>query len=658
MSEYQRIAGLIRSTMDYWRENYDEAKKDLKFQSGEAGSQWNDKEYQDRLDNGRPVVQMDQLDQFVNQVSNAVKANTPQIVVYPGDTKTSKKDADLLKGMVRAIEYNSASDEVYDYACTSAIRCAIGWIRVDYDYKDKYSQEEELSIKKVANPLSVYIDQASVRVDGSDAKFGFIVDEMKRSEFKKRFPKAQPISFSEVVDSDDASVDEEDEMIKVVEFFEVYEDDEVQRLHVKRCFLNGEEIMEEGIFPGKYVPLIPVLGADFWVEKKRVLLSLIRKAKEPQQLYNLWKSTETEVLLKQPLAPFVATTGQVEEYADDYKNPEKVAVLRYDNVDVNGKLAPPPSRMAPPQMSPGIVNAAMGMKDDVKGTMGLYNAALGMQSNETSGKAIQERKAQGDMATYHFGDNLFKSIAQTGKVIVNAIPDVYREAAFVMILNEEEEPAPIGINGELAEGQEETLQIVPNRTFGVKVTTGNSWLSQRQEAAQTMMDMIGQKPELMQVFGDLMFKNLDVPGADVIAKRIKRMIPAELRTGEEEEGEQNPQIEMLTQQIQQAQQQMQMMAQQLEAAKMEIEAAENDQQLKSMSERAKLELDAKKMQYSYEEQLIAHDLKKEELSLKRLELEYKSREAEQANRIDALELTIEQLKPLIEQFRSDNLNME
>jgi hypothetical protein len=167
------------------------------------------------------------------------------------------------------------------------------------------------------------------------------------------------------------------------------------------------------------------------------------------------------------------------------------------------------------------------------------------------------------------------------------------------------------------------------------------------------MDMIGQRPELMNIFGDLMFKNLDIPGAEVISKRIKNMIPKEITAGEDE-SEQDPQLNIMAEQLEQMQQQNQELMQQVQAASMELQAVQNDQQLKTQLERAKLELDAKKMQTSLQEQLIAAELKREELSLKRLELEIKSSEAVQASRIDALEEILEQLKPLIVQSSTDN----
>ena len=53
--------------------------------------------------------------------------------------------------------------------------------------------------------------------------------------------------------------------------------------------------------------------------------------------------------------------------------------------------------------------------------------------------------------------------------------------------------------------------------------------TQRQEAAEQMMELIRVFPQSAPVIGDLLVKNLDWPGADQIAERLKAMLPANLQ---------------------------------------------------------------------------------------------------------------------------------
>src|SRR5690606_30840760 len=122
------------------------------------------------------------------------------------------------------------------------------------------------------------------------------------------------------------------------------------------------------------IPLVPVFGEEAWRDGKRHLHSLIRKAKDPQRRYNFWCSTEAELLMKAPKATIIAVGGTTENYAQDYKDPDRAIVLRYDQLDAKGNPAPPPQFNSGPQIPAGIVNAMRQASDDIKATMGLYNS--------------------------------------------------------------------------------------------------------------------------------------------------------------------------------------------------------------------------------------------------------------------------------------------
>ena len=63
-----------------------------------------------------------------------------------------------------------------------------------------------------------------------------------------------------------------------------------------------------------------------------------------------------------------------------------------------------------------------------------------------------------------------------------------------------------------------TLVLV---TYDVVCAAGPSYSTQRQEAAASMQAILQAAPQLMQVAGDLLVKNLDWPGADGLARRLE-----------------------------------------------------------------------------------------------------------------------------------------
>jgi hypothetical protein len=63
------------------------------------------------------------------------------------------------------------------------------------------------------------------------------------------------------------------------------------------------------------------------------------------------------------------------------------------------------------------------------------------------------------------------------------------------------------------------------------VEAGPSFTTRREEAANQMIELIRAFPEAAPVLGDLLAKNLDWPGADEIAERLKALLPPQLQAG-------------------------------------------------------------------------------------------------------------------------------
>lgn len=624
-----------KACVDSWSEVYRLAKEDLDFLSDREGCQWDDREFADRTKVGRPAIQVDQLTQFCHQVVNDIRMNTPNINIIPADMEADPETAEMIEGRIKAIEYKSLADSAYDTAVDFSVKSSVGFIRVDRKYIDDESFEQELCIKRVVNPLSYYIDHNSVEPDGSDAKFAFVLEEMSLDEFKERWPDATPISFDKDADE---KTNSEEEYITIAEYFEVSETEEyigllpdgtkervdgrkkysnkrnVKKRTVKHYKLAGQDILEETIFPGKYIPIVPVYGEEAWKDGKRNIYSLIRKSKGAQRMYNLWKSLETELLMKQPQAPVMAAEGQMAGYEDDWSQPDKAMVLYYKQTDINGKDAPAPQRLQPPTIPTGIVNAARETVDDIKATLGMYNASIGQRSNETSGRAIEARKAEGDVATYHFGDNLVKSVTQVGKILVSALPEIEDSQRIVSVVDKEENFKLIGINGAMTDKQERPYYM--KGKFDVRVVTGAPFTTQRQEAAALYNQTIQAMPDLMPVIGDLVFKYQDAPGSQAISARLKKLVDPKLLDEKDQEA-QNTQVQQMQQQMQQVLEQAQTQIQQLQA---ELQSKQADYQIKA----AELEI------------------KKKEAEIKAAEVAIKAQELQKPEAVDVHEQSIKE----------------
>lgn len=587
-----------KSCKDHWGDIYRKALEDLRFLSDEPFAQWDEREATARTNVGRPVFQVDQLTQYVHQVINDIRMNTPSINIIPADDQADPETAQVIEGRIRAIEYESQASSAYDLAADFAIKSSIGFLRVDHDYTTKDGFEQKLVIKRVVNPQAVMIDPNSIEPDGCDAMYGFYFDDWPLKDFKKKYPKATAISFGEESPNKPS---QENDKVTIAEYFVIDESDEsiglledgttepmdekknykskrtVKKRVVNRYLLAGEDVLETTTFPGDYIPLVPVYGEEAWLEGKRRLLSLIRKAKSPATMYNMLKSSETEILLKQQQAPVQAAVGQMRGFEDDWKKPEKAMVLYYHQTDAAGQQAPAPQRLAPPVVSSGFANASLDAENNIKKSLGMYSAAVGNREGDSSGIALKQLDTSSDLATMHFGDNLVRSITQVGKILISALPTIEDTPRAIQTIGKEDETKTVGINGHMVEGQKRHYDFTKGN-YGVRVTTGAPFTTQRQQAAASYNEIIKAMPQLMPVIGDLVFKYQDTPGSAAISARLNKTIdPKLLDQDDREKNAPDPQVMQLTQQLQLVTEQAQQQIGQLTS---ELQSKQADQAIK------------------------------------------------------------------------------
>jgi ABC-type uncharacterized transport system ATPase subunit len=109
--------------------------------------------------------------------------------------------------------------------------------------------------------------------------------------------------------------------------------------------------------------------------------------------------------------------------------------------------------------------------------------------------------------------------------------------------------------------------------YDVRVAVGPNYSTRRQETAESMMDFIRALPNAGPLVMDLIATNMDWPGADQIADRLKKALPPGMISPDDMSPEEQ-QAAQAAMQMQQQQMQMQQQAQMLEFAKMQAETQE------------------------------------------------------------------------------------
>jgi hypothetical protein len=587
-------------------ENRDRSRVDLEFS---LGAQWDEavRRARETDPNGaRPCLTVDKLDQYVRQVVNDARQNKPAIKPRAKDAGADVETAEVLAGIVRHIEDQSSADIAYDTAVEMAARAGFGFIRVITDYESDDGFTQDILIREVANPFSCYVDPDATQADGSDARYGFAWEDVPREQFEAQYPDADPCGFE--AGKDGAAGWIREDTVRVCEYFAVEDEPRrvwqgqdgqasdveiegavsrtVKRRKVMWRKITAREVLEEREWPSRYIGIVPVYGHRISVEGRRVTRSLVGPAKDAQRMYNYAASAFVERVALTPKAPYVATTNQIEGHEETWRtaNTGNYSVLPY-NADPS---APPPQRQLAADIPSGWMAVMQSMEHDVQSALGMYNAAVGAPSNEKSGRAILARQKEADVATFHIIDNLSRAIRQVGRIIIDLIPRIYDTARVVRILGEDGSEEFAKIDPEQQEARRDirdaagqVIERIYNPGVGrydVTVTVGPGYSTKRQEAAEFLTQVAQSSPAMMQVAGDLMFKALDMPYADELSERMRRMMPPQLQ---EQAGPQVPpevqqQMQVMQQQLAQCQEQLGAAAAQLGDKHMEYEGKRAD----------------------------------------------------------------------------------
>jgi len=572
--------------------------------------------------NARPCLTINKLPQHVRQVTNEQRQNRPSPNVIPVDDKADVEVAEVFDGMIRHIEYISNADVAYDTACDNQVTFGEGYIRILTEYCDEKSFDQDIKIGRVRNSFSVYMDPTIQDPCGADAEWCFITEDILRTEYERLYPDAMPVSSIMVQGVGDQSLSQwlGEMTVRIAEYFycdykpatlNLYPDGtttfqgtpqdkmmrqlglkptrqrKVQRKSIKWCKTNGYEIIEERDWAGSHIPVIRVIGNEWNIEGQLEISGLVRNAKDAQRMYNYWVSQEAEMLALAPKAPFIGYGGQFEGYEEKWKTAN---TTNYPYLEVNpdvtdgaGNILPLPQRAQPPLAQTGLIQAKMGASEDIKAATGQYNASLGMTSNERSGRAILARQREGDVGTYHYVDNYARAIRYVGRQLVDLIPKIYDTARVARVIQVDGQSDMVRLDP----NQPEPVRKIVNEAgvvvqkiynpgvgkYDVKVTVGPSYLTKRQESMDAMSQILQGNPNLWMAAGDLFVKNMDWPGAQELAERLKKMIDPKLLQNEDDPALQaaNQQIQAMQAQMEQMYNMLQNVGKSMEAQKLRID---------------------------------------------------------------------------------------
>lgn len=623
---------------------------------------------------GLPILNENHVRPALEHNVNEFKQSVPAIQVESASDDTNPEFAEQMADMIRTIERDSNAKTHYGTAGWYCIGTGLGFVRVcNEDVPNEFSQQ--LCIKPIANPFTVFMDPAHIDPTGSDCEFIFIVDSLTVDEYLRKYgsstmatdmsaARTSAQGWSEYTAKQQGNQWLTPNTVLVAEYWMrehstemLYEywDKEIgaaktttdldvvagreitnsreQEVHtIKQFILNDKEILDRNEWPGKSIPVIAFKGMEYWNKSKRHLSGIIQAMRAPQKRIDYTLNWQLEMLMMMPKAPYVGTDKNFEnnenEWADINASNQAFVTYNPDNRNSGEK----PSRdilgfdIAASQTI--LANSVEG----VKAVTGMQAPMTGENSNEQgpeSGKAQLTRVQQSQMTRFTEQFNIQNAIAQVGKVIMEAAPAYLKENGRRLIgTRKNGQQYLITLNTDVS-------NMLKDKQFKVAVETGGTYLTKRQEAADKSMTLMTILPQQASSFADIAVENQDWPGAKEIAARLRALVPPQvLAATQEMDKQEGPQVianlksqnGQLTQQLQQIQQEVQPDKIKLQKAEMETAFARHDKTWELEKIKVEREIDMEKLRIEEQKIILEAEIKRRELDQEDRALDLKERE--------------------------------
>ena len=540
VSEFQRRFKIAKSAEEKNRERF---REDRRFvYDNEA--QWADS----GRDSTRPTVTVNRIQVFARNIVNEARESPVSIKVNPTDGLEGRDLADVVAGMIRDVEARSnAADDVYPGAFEDSVTGGFGELRVTVDYESPDSFQQVPTIRRITDPLTVLRDPFYEDPTGADAKWLIVHTRMAKAEFEKRWPDV-PVSS---IKGDDAFWSDADGVL-IAEYFEVVDTEEKlyrlpddttvwaseateeqkasaiekrtsYRRKVQWTKIGGAGVLEGPTeFPSKYIPVVRMPGREWFEDGKRNTCGACHYAKDAQKIYNYGRAQQLERLALAPKAPFIGYAGQFRDPKWKSMNTKNWPYLEIEPLTIAGTAAPLPQRSQVVGIDPALTEEIQLSIDEIKATTGIFDANLGAQGNETSGRAILARQQQGSRANADFVANRNAAVRQVGQILLDIFPRIYDTPRVVRIVGADDGQDMVWILKEfMGRDRKKHFYDLSKSKFDIVLDVGPSYATRRQETAVAMQETLKTMPLVGQVAPDLVVDSQDWPGKEKLAARLR-----------------------------------------------------------------------------------------------------------------------------------------
>lgn len=392
----------------------------------------------------------------------------------------------------------------------------------------------------------------------------------------------------------------------------IEDEKEVKKHKIMHYKFAGDYCLDETEFPCEQLPVVFVDQNSYYDKNgNQVCRAFVQDAKDAQKYIN-YLGTQSAYLLKiSRYDQFIGSKRNVQSLDTQqvWQNPMGIQGMLTFDESPTGVV---PQQLRPPELPSSLITQYQRAMEDLYTSTGLYPTRLGNTGNEVSGAAIDARTKQGSYSTYVAFNSINRAIGVVGEIINEMIPRVYDAERVIRIMTHTGEKV-LTVNQQVDEYGEVIERDIRKGTYQVKLLPGPSFEGQKQEALESLNQVLKYNPQLFNMIADLYVESLPLANNIELKNRLRTLVPPQIiqagKTGESlppEPPQPDPAQILAEQQQQMLQQDLENKSKQLDLKAQEIMLKAKEQEDENQRELERIEMEKVKIAAQLEEQQLRY----------------------------------------------------
>jgi len=633
-TQLERIKENVRQAYEYFKPNYDRYNEFRRFV---FDSSLRDEEVTLLTTLSKPQLEFNVLEAYISRLLGEFSKQEPDIAISADDENTA--DPAVIKVVeqhLRHVLTDASNHNVRYETYKDLLSGGFSVMKVTTDYANPRSFNQVINIRRVFDPTLCGFDHLARDCHKGDGRFCFELFPMAEEVFKEEYPNISIEKFSfrrEFAGFNWSYSNDSTKFVIVADYYEKKKKKEkivqlvtgqvITMKEYNELVANWSDLTVPPGIVGKprmtdleticryriienqvleyeetdftMFPLVFVDGASILIKTpkngnvRQMTRPYVYHAKGAQRLKNfagISLANEIENIVQHKFIIKQEALPQEEAWLEairDIQKPSNIVVNAFFDQNPNQPIPDPIREIAKPPAPPEILQAFTGADSTIQNVLGSYDASLGINNNQLSGKAIEIGALQSNSASMPYIVGFLSGLQRIAHIYVDLLPKYYTTPRTLPVMDEEGNRSYIQINT-----QDSPNMFFDANALNVIVRAGASFQVQKSRTIMMVKEMMGMSPLFSQFIAEkglnFVLDNLEGRGIE----QLKQMVEDWVRDLEQ-------------------QKQMQMQAQQQESQF-------NPALIKLQLDAQRLEHEIKKDELGFQIEMMKMDMEKQHIA--------------------------------------------